>query len=196
MSLFATILALMGTTSAFADGISLGNPAYGGTGCPAGSASATLSPDNSALSLLFDRFVAEAGGVTGRTIDRKNCSLAIPVHVPSGFSVSLVHVDYRGFMAVPAGGRSTFNTETFFAGSQSPRQTQVFAGPQDTDYLISNDSILTGTVWSPCGQDVILRTNTSITAMTNSNREQVMSTLDSADIAAGVVYELAWRACF
>ena len=191
------ILVLLSATSALAqDGVTLGNPAYGGTGCPAGSASTTLSPDASSLSVLYDSFVAEAGGTTGRTITRKNCSLAIPVHVPSGFSVSLIHVDYRGFNAVPSGGRATFNTETFFAGSQSPRQTEVFSGPQNSDYLVSNDSILAGNIWSPCGQDVILRTNTSITTQTNQLREQTMSSLDSADIAAGVVYELEWKACF
>jgi len=32
--------------SSFADNILLGQPAYGGNGCPTGSASTTLSPDN------------------------------------------------------------------------------------------------------------------------------------------------------
>lgn len=53
-------------------GLVLGRPAYGGTGCPAGTASVTLSPDHDAISILFDQFVTEAGSTTGRRVDRKS----------------------------------------------------------------------------------------------------------------------------
>ena len=47
--------AMMLSAPVFAvDGITLGEPGYGGTGCPSGSVSATLSPDATSLSLLFD----------------------------------------------------------------------------------------------------------------------------------------------
>ena len=62
-------LALGGSfaTFAYADDISLGQPGYGGSGCPDASVSATLSPDAKSLSLLFDAYQVEAGGVTGKT---------------------------------------------------------------------------------------------------------------------------------
>src|SRR3982750_1792818 len=53
-------------TFAHADDISLGQPGYGGTGCPGGSVSATLSPDAKSLSILFDQYQVEAGGDTGK----------------------------------------------------------------------------------------------------------------------------------
>src|SRR5262249_52788568 len=62
------------------DDIYLGIPSYGGTGCPAGTASVTLSPDAKALSILFDTYVAEVGGTSGKTLDRKSCNVAVPVH--------------------------------------------------------------------------------------------------------------------
>ena len=74
-------------------GIALGEPAYGGTGCPSGSVSAALSPDNTSLSLLFDQYVVEAGQSVGRSFDRKSCNIAIPVHVPQGYSVSVMSID-------------------------------------------------------------------------------------------------------
>ena len=53
------------------DGITLGEPGYGGTGCPSGSVSATLSPDATSLSLLFDKYQVAVGGTTGKSFDRK-----------------------------------------------------------------------------------------------------------------------------
>ena len=74
--------------------ITLGEPGYGGTGCPGGSVSATLSPDATSLSLLFDSYQVEAGGETGKKFDRKSCNIAIPVHVPHGISISILSIDY------------------------------------------------------------------------------------------------------
>lgn len=175
--------------------IKLGEPAYNGSGCPMGSASVSLAPDGSALSLLFDQYVVEAGGITGKRLDRKNCNISIPVHVPQGLSVSIIQVDYRGFNSLPLGSRSMFNVEYFLAGSRGPRVTRSFLGPQDREYLISNPLELSAIVWSPCGADVNLRANSSMTVYTNSRGDQVLSTVDSADVTAGIVYHLQWRHC-
>src|SRR4051812_29902908 len=118
---------------AFADqvpgGITLGQPITGGSGCPAGSAAAVLSPDGKNLSILFDQYQALAGGTSGLQFDRKACSVAIPVHVPQGYSVSILKIDYRGFNAIPSGGSSTFGVEYFFAGTHGPGFSKQFYGP-------------------------------------------------------------------
>lgn len=59
--------AMMLSAPAFADDISLGEPGYGGTGCPSGTVSVTLSPDAKSLSLLFDEYVVSVGGETGKS---------------------------------------------------------------------------------------------------------------------------------
>ena len=141
------------------DGIQLGNPSYAGNGCPAGSASVTLSPDNTAMSILFDKYQVEAGGMTGKRIDRKNCSVAVPVIIPQGFSVSVFSVDYRGFNSLPDGASSTFSAEYFLAGAQGPKYAETFQGPQDQDYTISHQLNAAHLVWSACGKQVILRAN-------------------------------------
>ena len=79
---------------AYAQDITLGTPGYGGTGCPAGSASVTLSPDARSLSILFDAFTVSA--TRGQTFERKSCNIAVPVRVPQGLSVAILQVDYRG----------------------------------------------------------------------------------------------------
>jgi len=180
--------------TAFADDIALGEPGYGGTGCPDGSASVTLSPDAKSLSILFDEYYVEAGGSTNKSFDRKSCNIAIPVHVPQGLSVSILNIDYRGYNSLPSGARTTFNVEYFFAGQQGPRFSKSFNGPLDKDYLIKNKLQASALVWSACGADVNLRTNSSIRVQTRQNKE-ALATVDSEDVSAAIVYQFQWRKC-
>lgn len=185
---------LMCATSYAQNTISLGEPGYGGTGCPAGSVSVTLSPDAQSLSLLFDQYYVEAGGATKKSFDRKSCNIAIPVHVPQGYSVSVLEIDYRGYNFLPTGATSQFNVEYFFAGSTGPKFQKTFKGPLDTEYFLNNTLTASAAVWSACGADVNLRTNTSIRVTTKQNKE-ALATLDSQDVSAAVIYQLSWKKC-
>jgi hypothetical protein len=190
----ATFLAATAGAAAAVQDIRLGIPGYGGTGCPAGTVSATLSPDARQLSLIFDEYLVEAGGSTGLAFDRKSCNIAIPVHVPQGYSVSVFKIDYRGYNNLPVGAASQFNVEYFFAGMRGPTFRRSFSGRLDHDYLISNELTADAAVWSACGADVNLRTNSSMRVTTQGNR-QAMSTVDSADVDAAIIYHLQWRRC-
>lgn len=198
MKKFLAIAALLISGSfaslSYADDIRLGKPGYGGTGCPDGTASVTLSPDAKSLSILFDEYYVEAGGSTGKSLDRKACNIAIPVHVPQGLSVSILAIDYRGYNSLPSGARTTFAVEYFFAGAQGPKFTKTFNGPLDKDYLIKNKLQAQALVWSRCGADVNLRTNSSIRVQTRQNKE-ALATVDSEDVSAAIVYALQWKKC-
>ncbi|WP_018151397.1 DUF4360 domain-containing protein [Leeia oryzae] len=191
--LFLLAATLFGA-AAWADDIRLGDPGYGGTGCPSGTVSATLSPDAKSLSLLFDQYQVAAGGNTGKSFDRKSCNIAIPVHVPQGLSVSVLKVDFRGFNHLPQSATSQFNVEYFFAGTRGPAFQRQFRGPLEEDYLINNVLTVQAIVWSGCGVDVNLRTNSSLRVNTVYNRE-AMSSIDSEDVNAGIIYQLQWRQC-
>jgi hypothetical protein len=180
--------------AAHADDIALGVPGYAGTGCPAGTASVTLSDDAKSLSILFDQFVAEAGGSTNKSFDRKVCNVAIPVHVPQGLSVSVLAIDYRGYNNIPTGANTQFNVEYFFAGIKGPTFSKTFQGPVDDVYDIPNQLTAQSLVWSKCGADVILRTNPSIRVTTKQNKEAYAS-VDSEDVNATLVYTLQWKSC-
>ena len=195
LAALATLVLVGGlTTLAHADDISLGEPGYGGTGCPGGSVSATLSPDAKSLSLLFDSYQVEAGGETNKSFDRKSCNIAIPVHVPQGLSISVLAIDYRGYNNVPTGGSTDFNVEYFFAGAKGPTFKKTFKGPLDEDYTIHNQLTAQSVVWSACGADVNLRTNSSIRVSTKANK-QALATVDSEDVSAAIVYALQWKQC-
>lgn len=197
-----TVIAVTAISAiAYADDIQILPPSYGGTGCPIGTASVSLSPDQKAVSILFDQYAIEAGGSTGRSLDRKSCNLSIPVQIPQGYSISIFQIDYRGFNSLPWGARSQFNVEYFFNyGGSYPqtrgiRSSKSFSGPQSSDYGLTDQLGVEALIWTPCGAQANLRVNTSMMVTTNSRREQAMSTVDSADISAGIVYHVQWRRC-
>lgn len=200
MKLFSSIFllgaVLLSVTQANAEGLRLGLPAAAGTGCPAGSVSANLSPDEQELSILFDSFTVEAGGMTGKRLDRKNCALSIPVYVPQGYSISIFKVDYRGFNSIPVGGMNRINAEYFFAGSRGPRLSQMFRGPITDNYLFTNNLIAEAVVWSRCGDSTNLRVNADILTQTNYRNEESMMTMDSADVSTSLIYHIQWKRCF
>lgn len=175
--------------------LQLGFPGHAGTGCPVGTASAILAPDGSALTLLFDQYVAQAGGATRLSMDRKNCNISIPVLVPEGFSVSILTVDYRGFVSIPRGGSGKFSAEYFFAGSRGPIVTRNFQSGLEDDYHITNKLGIQAMVWSACGADVNLRVNTSMLVKTNRFMDDAMGVVDSADFQTGIIFHLKYRRC-
>ena len=174
--------------------IQIGVPGYGGNGCPANSASVTLSDDKKSLSLIFDQFITEAGGMN-KKIERKTCNIAIPVHVPQGMSVSVINVDYRGYVSLPTQATARLTAEYFLAGSVGPRFDKTFTGRTDTDYTFKNDIGIQAQVWSPCGADTILRVNAAMLVRTNRYNDEALATVDSADFKAGILYKLQWRSC-
>lgn len=198
MSLSKIVLALAGvlvSSAALAQSLQLGQPAYGGSGCPGGSASSVLSPDGTELSILFDQYIAEAGGASRKRVDVKSCNLAVPVRVPQGWSVAIFKVDYRGYTAVPVGGQSRFTVEYFWAGSRGPKVQRVFAGPRNDGYTITDQLLASTLVWSACGADVNLRMNSTMMSQTNNRNDQTLATVDSVDVSSGVIYHLQWRRC-
>jgi len=195
-TIIASIILLSLTSFAeLLPGVRLGEPSYGGTGCPAGSASVSLSPDQNEISILFDQFVAEAGGSTRRSVDRKACELSVPLHIPQGYSATVIQTDFRGFNLVSRGGMNRLNTEYFWAGSRGPSYSNLYTGPQNDDYFATNGVVASGVVWTPCGMSTNLRIRATIMTQTNRQMEQSMMTVDSADITGGLIYHIQWMRC-
>ncbi len=181
--------------SAFAQ-FKIGDVSYGGNGCPNGSASIVMTEERKTISILFDQFKAEAGNTTGKRIDRANCNLRIPLQVEPGYSMALIKVDYRGFSAVPAGGSATFDADYIFAGAKGPKHNKKFNRPGSAEFLISNP--IEVQAWSACGKNIMFGINATAIAMTNSQMEQTMMIVDSADINMsnpGIVYSFTSRKC-
>ena len=165
-------------TSAFAaPKVEILGASYGGSGCPGGSASVTVSPDGQELSVLFDQYSAQN--------NRKSCNLTIPIKVPSGYQISLFSSDFRGYVAPRTTG--TLRAEYFFAGERGPLFSKTIS---TGEYNVQHQ--LMAETWSRCGDSVNMRANTSMIA-----KGQGAATVDSLDFArrAGIIYHVKYRGC-
>ncbi len=168
--------------------VGLGAPTYSGSGCPEGSVSYSLSPDASALSLIYDRYVAEAGGSTRVVAAAKGCMLSIPLRIPRGYMISEFTVDHRGFSSIPEGGSGTLLSTLNFTGKALkgfPVSTQVksFRGPAtDGDYQLTHRH--SRTYSSSCGGTASVQLWTSLLVNTNRAQESAMLALDTDDVAS------------
>lgn len=194
ISSMLVIVSLFWSINLWADDIRLGEPAVAGSGCPSGTVSTVLSPDQKQLSILFDEYIVEAGS-NGKKLSRKSCNIAIPVHVPQGFSVSIFKVDYRGYAYVPRRGMGSFKVEYFFAGQRGPRLAKSFRGGFDDEFTFTNKLAAYALVWSKCGADVNLRVNSSMLLKTNNNYDDAMASVDSVDVDSGIIYHIQWKRC-
>jgi hypothetical protein len=173
--LFTTFLA-----ASIVSAQSIGRLSYGGNGCPAGSITYSYAPSSHELVLNYNKFSTRSGGATRKSLDRKTCSLAIPVRVPAGYQMALV-TESEGRAIVRQNGRATLNMETFYAGSTGIKKTKTYTAGQH--YVSIGDSA-NRMAWSPCGQSTNLRMNLS--AVTQRDASLQLEHLN---------FQLFFRAC-
>jgi len=169
--------------------LKLGRAGYGGPGCPGGTA--LVAATSSTIAIRFDRYQVAAGGSTGKSFDRKACSLSIPVTVPAGKSVAIVGVDFAGFNRLPAGASSEFKLEQFLAGGRGPVLSRTFKGPKTGRFAVSGDAAL---VWSACGGSVTYRINSSLIVRTTGGKAASAS-IRGQDVSTAIVYRLRFKDC-
>jgi hypothetical protein len=182
-------------------GLGMSLPTYAGTGCPSGTLNAAISPDQKTLSILFDAYIAEAGGNSGNSRSLLSCQINIPFQVPAGYRVQVVKMDYRGFTALPAATRSGFAAGFRYLESDL-RETdghrmlrkKVFVGPLQDNFTLT--SVIHHDRWSPCGKPFVLAAESRLTVISNRANERVFSTIDSLDaVQLPVKFSLRWKKC-
>lgn len=74
--------------------VSITGFASGGSGCPAGCVGSILSSDLTALTLIYDSFIAQSGPDIKPKDHRKNCQINVRLHFPHGWQFSIFKADY------------------------------------------------------------------------------------------------------
>jgi hypothetical protein len=156
-----------------------------GTGCSP--SDITVTGENSAtMTIMFSKYdAAKPLSKAVSQMERTSCNFAVPVHVPAGFQVSTLTADWMGY----AEGSVELFRRYFFAGTPMPGKISRPSGN-----FIERDEKLYGTVTnSPCGRDVQLRINSSVTAKSNPS----YIALDTIDLQTKpkVILKLNWQAC-
>ncbi|MEU4245509.1 DUF4360 domain-containing protein [Actinoplanes sp. NPDC026619] len=169
-----------------------------GTGCPGDSAEVLPALDNTAFTVLYSKYVAQAGSGSAPDEFRRNCQLALNVHVPSGYTYAIAKTDYRGYMRLVKGAWAYEQANYYFQGySQTARSRHNFAGVYDGDWQVTDQVALESYSWAPCGEKRYLNINTELRIGTGSSDGKVLNmiTMDSTDTALATVYHLAWKKC-
>ena len=171
---------------------------YGGNGCPDGTVDAVISQDKSTVKVFFDQYFADSAEAnSGR--DRKSCNVGISVGVPSGKKVALTALDYIGHVDLGTGAYGELLADYFFAGEATSHQFEKQwinpDGPIGEDFYLEDSIPADDVVWSGCGEDVIVRVNTSLKAYEGSNQEPAYIALDSVESKASLLYGLQWVDC-
>ncbi|MFJ4323912.1 DUF4360 domain-containing protein [Streptomyces tricolor] len=169
-----------------------------GSGCPAGTAAVAVSPDNTAFTVTYSAYLAQAGGNSDPTAFRKNCQLNLVVHVPQGFTYAVASADYRGFASLQRGATGTQKASYYFQGSSNtvPR-THPFNGPYNDDWQATDTTDWAQLVWAPCGvlRNFNINTELRVSAGTATPDKVSFMTMDSTDGDISTVYHLAWKEC-
>jgi hypothetical protein len=177
--------------------VTIRSVSYAGSGCPAGSVAENVAPDLTALTLLFDSYIAEAGpGVPFRE-KRKNCQINIDLNFPQGWSFTLFKADYRGYAALERGTTGEQVSTYYFQGDSSQTSLKSkFYGARDGDYLITDELLLAAQIWSPCGAKRSLNINTQVRVDNARNQHaSALLTVDSVDATLKHVYGIKWKRC-
>ena len=206
LTLFTVAMSTAWVSSAMADEtlpgpVVFGSPQANGSGCPSGSVSTTLSPDQTSLSILFDKFIATAGGEAGQPRARAKCKVRVPVKVPRRYQAQIVKVDYRGFNSLSEGTASRITAVLGFDlnwfGWNLPisrtKKKKTFSGPLTDVFEISGS--LKTSQWTPCGRATTLVLDTELQAV-STNGEEASIGVDSIDaITSPVTMTIKWRKC-
>ncbi|WP_030776194.1 DUF4360 domain-containing protein [Streptomyces sp. NRRL F-2664] len=169
-----------------------------GSGCRQGTAAVAASPDNTAFTVTYSDYLAQAGAGSNPVDFRKNCQLGLRVHVPQGFTYAVARADYRGFAHLQRGAFGQERASYYFQGmSQTARVTHQFNGPYTDNWEASDETGYADLVWAPCGEDRILNVNTELRVYTGSSNPQNLSFMgmDSTDGSVSTKYHLAWKEC-
>jgi hypothetical protein len=169
-----------------------------GSGCPAGTAtaSADVASDNTSFTVHYTNFTAKAGGGASALDARKNCQINVLVHVPQGFTYAIAGVEYRGFAHIESGASALEQANYYFAGtSPTARVRHTYPGPFHGVWRASDTTDVAALVFAPCGEDRNLNINAELRADAGTSSGTSYIEMDSEHASVDTIYHFAWKDC-
>ena len=173
---------------------------YAGSGCKAGTAHISNSPDWATFTILFDDYEATIGPGTGIADHVKNCNLNFKVNYPPGYQYTLYKNVYTGDIALLELGVTAKQTSSYwFAGfvNFKPTFQSTWYGPFDGQYNFTDT--LASLIYSPCGNSTTLNINTQLVLTSSNPKAQGLINYSTLDIMMFNKYQHAygvkWRRC-
>ncbi|MGW2587617.1 DUF4360 domain-containing protein [Streptomyces virginiae] len=178
--------------------ITISVAAVNGSGCRPGSAAVAVAPDNTAFTVTYSDYLSQAGGGSKPVDSRKNCQIALRVHVPQGFTYAIASTDYRGFASLGRQATGTQQASYYFQGfPETYRTTHTFNGPRNDNWQATDQVAVGALVYAPCGAERNFNINTELRTTTRNGTADPVSfmAMDSTDASINTVYNFAWKRC-
>ncbi|HKT03204.1 MAG TPA: DUF4360 domain-containing protein [Rugosimonospora sp.] len=167
-----------------------------GSGCPAGSATVTMLPDNTGFRVTYSSFVALSGGGSPATAFRKNCQLGVQVNVPQGFTFAIARADYLGRAALAAGATALERTNYYFQGNPGNNVADhPLAGPLSGVWHTTDVTDVTALVFEPCGVSSVLNINTELRVSAGSSGVLNWIAMSASDGSVDTIVSFQWEQC-
>ncbi|MBN1172279.1 MAG: DUF4360 domain-containing protein [Micromonosporaceae bacterium] len=173
-----------------------------GSGCPAGTAEVTVSPDNASFEVGYSDYIAQVGAGAKPTDVRKNCQLSLRVATPTGFTFAITRATYQGSVNLASGATAVQNANYYIQGeSETATVSHPFAGPLKEEWQTA-DTIATVSLsaedFVPCGEQRNFNVNTELRVNAGTSDSETTSSSIAMDSASGhvsTVYHFAWMQC-
>jgi hypothetical protein len=180
-----------------AEQITLDLQTVNGSGCPAGTASATMLADNTGFRISYSAFLAQDGGSAAPTDIRKNCQVNLLVHIPQGFTFAVARADYWGRAHLEAGATALERSNYYYQGtSDNTYVDHTFAGPLNGAWRATDITATADLVYSPCGVVRSLNINTElrVDAGTSEAKTSYIS-MRASDGEVYTIVQFQWKQC-
>jgi hypothetical protein len=179
---------------------------HAGNGCPAGTVALVKSPDNKALSVLFDQFIFEGGK---GLLKSSKCELQIPIRITNGrYRMKILAVDLRGAVQIDEQNvRGVIRARSMLMGpifkGRMPRpfavERQNFVGPVNESIYVRLEGNEDSRITTGCTDRVTLNVSAEI-ALSGGRYllpQSGLIAIDSLDqdVQGGLNYEIGWEAC-
>lgn len=143
--------------NAFSYGIELGELSYRGNGCSQGTLSAFKDELGESIYLSASKYFVELSA--GKKLDRKTCQIALPIKLALDKKLVLKKVYLAGAQLVNEGDLGKLSAELFLAGDTGLKLEEDL---DQYGHLFVKASEDGQTLESKCGEEAILRLNSSI----------------------------------
>ena len=167
-----------------------------GSGCPAGTASVAMQPDNTGFRIRYTDFRAEDGGTAEPTAIRKNCQVNLLVHIPQGFTFAIARADYVGRAHLESGATALERSNYYFQGSSDNSYADHwFGGPFDGTWRATDITATADLVFAPCGVTRSLNINTELRVDAGSSAAKSYISMRASDGEVYTLVQFQWKQC-
>jgi hypothetical protein len=164
-----------------------------GTGCPAGTAATSISPDAKAFTVIYSEYTAMTQQANQQV--EKACQIAMRVKVPPAFTYAIASVDYRGYKYLTGNSRAEMAGIYYFQGNQITQYQNHAINAGTGEWQITDSVPFTTQVYKPCGEDRNFNIKTRLTTWQQNATGQNYVTMDSTDAEFATIYHFSWMTC-